>query len=94
MAYEQYMKHSRNHRKDRYYQQCSGYFGKSLNELEEEEKIKETKYYIIDRDNKVVKEATSYDGIIDEGRDLQDKKYHWISNNNMLMGRLDLVYGT
>jgi len=38
MAYEQYMKHFRNHRKDRHYQQCSGYFGKSLDELEEEEK--------------------------------------------------------
>lgn len=39
MAYEQYMKHSKNHRKDRFYQQCSGYFGKSLSELEIEDKI-------------------------------------------------------
>lgn len=27
MSYEQAMKHSKNHRKDRYYQQCSGYGG-------------------------------------------------------------------
>lgn len=27
MSYEQYMKHSRNHRKDRFVQQCSGYGG-------------------------------------------------------------------
>lgn len=47
MAYEQYMKHSRNHRKDRYYQKCSGYFGKSLKKLEEEEKEKKVKFYII-----------------------------------------------
>ncbi len=25
MSYEQYMKHSKNHRKDKYHQQCSGY---------------------------------------------------------------------
>lgn len=93
MAYEQYMKHSRNHRKDRYYQQCSGYFGKSLKELEEEEKEKEVKYYIVNRDNQVVKEATSYDRIINEGKDLQDKKHYWIVNSNMLIGRLDLAYG-
>lgn len=28
MSYEQVMKHNRNHRKNRFYQQCSGYFGK------------------------------------------------------------------
>lgn len=27
MSYEQHMKHYRNHRKDRFYQQCSGYAG-------------------------------------------------------------------
>lgn len=27
MSYEQAMHHTRNHRKDRFYQQCSGYFG-------------------------------------------------------------------
>ena len=27
MSYEQAMKHSRNHRKDRFHQQCSGYGG-------------------------------------------------------------------
>lgn len=27
MSYEQAIKHFKNHRKDRYYQQCSGYFG-------------------------------------------------------------------
>jgi len=27
MSYEQAMKHSKNHRKDRFYQQCSGYAG-------------------------------------------------------------------
>lgn len=27
MSYEQAMRHSRNHRKDRFVQQCSGYFG-------------------------------------------------------------------
>ena len=27
MSYEQAMRHARSHRKDRFYQQCSGYFG-------------------------------------------------------------------
>lgn len=27
MSYEKHMKHWRNHKKDRHYQQCSGYFG-------------------------------------------------------------------
>ena len=27
MSYGQYMKHWKNHRKDRHYQQCSGYAG-------------------------------------------------------------------
>lgn len=92
MAYEQYMKHSRNHRKDRFYQQCSGYFGKSLKELEAEEQIKEIKYFIIDRDNKVIKEANSYDEIVEKGKAIEDKIHHWIANSNMLMGRLDLAY--
>lgn len=94
MAYEQYMKHSKNHIKDRYCQQCSGYFGKSLKELREEEQVKEIKYYIIDKDNQVIAEANSYDEIIDRGKVMVDKKYYWIANNNMFMGRLDLVCGT
>lgn len=93
MAYEQYMKHSKNHRKDRFYQQCSGYFGKSLEELEAEEKAKGIKYFIIDKGNKIVKEANTYDEIVSKGKEFKEKKSHWIANSKMLMGRLDLAYG-
>lgn len=93
MAYEQYMKHSKNHRKDRFYQQCSGYFGKSLEELEAEEKAQEIKYFIIDKDNRIVKAANTYDEIVSKGSNIRDKTHHWIANSKMLMSRLDLAYG-
>ena len=93
MSYAQYMKNSRNHRKDRYYQQCSGYFGKSLEELEAEEKAKTTRYFIIDKNNKIIKEAVSYDEIILQGKEIEDKEHHWVTNSNMRMGRLDLACG-
>ena len=38
MSYEQAMKHSRNHRKDRFVQQCSGYAGNGESEQMPEEK--------------------------------------------------------
>ncbi len=41
MSYEQAMKHSKNHRKDRYYQQCSGYAGNGeCEDISEEAKRK------------------------------------------------------
>lgn len=92
MAYEQYIKHSKNHRKDRFYQQCSGYFGKSLEELEAEEKAVKIKYFIIDTKNNVVDEADTYDEIVLKGLNIKDKTHHWIANSKMLMGRLDLAY--
>lgn len=92
MSYEQYMKHSKNHRKDRFYQQCSGYFGKSLEELRAEEKSRENRYFIIDNNDKIIKEADTYNEIISKGIEIADKKQHWIVNNKMLMGRLDLYY--
>lgn len=36
MSYEQHIKHCKNHHKDRYFQQCSGYFGN--NSVEEIDK--------------------------------------------------------
>ena len=92
MAYEQYMKHSKNHRKDRFYQQCSGYFGKSLSELEAEEKQQKVRYFIINNDNKIVQEAETYDEIVSKGIEIEDKIHHWIANSKMLMGRIDLAY--
>lgn len=92
MAYEQYMKHSKNHRKDRFYQQCSGYSGKSLDELRAEEKTQEIKYFIIDKEDKIVDEADTYDEIISKGIKIADKMQYWIANSKMLMGRLDLYY--
>ena len=46
--YDQFMRHWKNHRKDRYFQQCSGYFGrtpaeKSNDEITELEKSSFTK---------------------------------------------------
>lgn len=42
MSYEQHIRHFRNHRKDRYFQQCSGYFGFGQPEkLEEKEDLHE-----------------------------------------------------
>lgn len=92
MAYEQYINHWGNHRKDKFYQQCSGYSGKSLEELEAEEKAKEVKYFIVDKNNKVVERADTYDEIVSKGKEFKEKKNYWIANSKMLMGRLDLFY--
>lgn len=35
--YEQHIKHWKNHRKDRYTQQCSGYFGDGPSQIKEDE---------------------------------------------------------
>ena len=40
MSYEQAMKHSRNHRKDRFVQQCSGYAGDGVSQQMSEAQIK------------------------------------------------------
>ncbi len=90
--YEQHMKHSKNHRKDRYYQQCSGYFGKSLEELRAEEKSIPIKYYIIDDANNIIKTAETWDEIIEAGKLIDNKDKYFIANSKMLMGRLDLNY--
>lgn len=39
MSYEQHMKHWGNHRKDRYYQQCSGYGGNGVETVMSDETI-------------------------------------------------------
>lgn len=39
MSYEQAMKHSKNHRKNRFYQQCSGYAGDGVGHQKTDEEI-------------------------------------------------------
>lgn len=43
MSYEQAMKHSRNHRKDRFVQQCSGYGGNGVSHQMSEAQIEQNK---------------------------------------------------
>lgn len=43
MSYEQAMKHSRNHRKDRFVQQCSGYGGDGVSHQLSQEQIEQNK---------------------------------------------------
>lgn len=43
MSYEQAMKHNKNHRKDRFVQQCSGYSGDGISHQMSEEQIERNK---------------------------------------------------
>ena len=66
--YEQYMKHSKNHRKDRFTQQCSGYFGKALRELRSEENVGRSKetYWIENGRRKKIGSSDTWKEIIEK----------------------------
>ncbi|MBQ8248081.1 MAG: hypothetical protein IJZ42_13215 [Lachnospiraceae bacterium] len=58
MSYEQAMKHSKNHRKDRFYQQCSGYGGDGVSHQKLEKEIQEL---AVSSFKKLLEEAKSAD---------------------------------
>lgn len=57
MSYEQHIKHWRNHGKDRYYQQCSGYAGNGDGELLSEEAKKKCEIESFARLKEIPKES-------------------------------------
>ena len=92
MSYEQAMKHSKNHRKDPFCQQCSGYFGKPLKELQAEENHS-LSYTVKTAYEETVLSATSYDEILQKAQCLKSKDSLFLYSSEIgIMGRLDLYY--
>lgn len=84
MSYEQHMKHFKNHRKDRFYQQCSGYGGDGKSHQNSEEELQDLSIFSFKKCLEEAKTATfpiyirqhgdGYYSIVDE-RNLFGQKF-------------------
>ena len=84
--YDQAIKHWKNHRKDRYTQQCGGPVHHE--DIPEESKIR---YMILDENEAVVFANDNYDTVIDYGSGLEKTERYWFASSKTNYGRLDLV---
>lgn len=99
--YSQHMKHHRNHRKDKYYQQCSGYYGKSYEEYLKEKEYNEAVvgYGIIEiSTGNLINRFDSWDAAFEYGKRYkqdQDKMLIYIrrSGEYYLSGKTSIIYG-
>ena len=100
VQYNQYMKHCKNHRKDRYYQQCSGYYGKSYKEYlkDNEDNNAIIGYGIVEvSTGKLIASFKSWDAVFEYGKKFRmdkDKMLVYIKRSGAYdySGRTDVIY--
>ena len=85
--YDKAMQHWKNHRKDRFVQQCSG----PVHNVVESPKVSSIIYSIRTNEDKLVFEDTDYTKVIQYGKSLFNPECYWLVSTTTFYGRLDSV---